>query len=54
MRGPTREATSRVVPTPNGRGDVQVTLLRVGPHAAIDSSDVRDSQTVWGGAAKRF
>ena len=46
--------TSRVVPTPNGLGDVHVTSLMAGPHAARDSSETSDSHTFAGGAAYRF
>jgi hypothetical protein len=49
-----RAVTSRVVPTPNGRGEVQVTSLVAGPHAAIEASEVSCVQTRSGGAAKRF
>ena len=48
------QRTSRVVPTPKGRGDVQFTSFVAGPHAAIEASDVSCSQTWSGDAAKRF
>jgi hypothetical protein len=54
MVAPANATTSRVVPMPNGRGEVQLTSLVAGPHAVIDSSDVSCSQTWAGGAAKRF
>jgi hypothetical protein len=44
-------ATSRVVPIPNGRGDVQVTVLTAGPHVDIDASDSSDFHTRSGGAS---
>ena len=46
--------TSRVVPTPKGRGDVQVSSLNMELQAASDSSEMSDCQTFSGGAAKRF
>ncbi len=54
MRARAGAATSRVVPTPNGRGDVQVTSLVAGIHAAIEASEVSDSHTCSGGAANLF
>jgi len=44
-------ATLAVVPAPNGRGDVQVTVLTAGPHADIDACDSSDSHTRSGGAS---
>jgi len=54
MVDPPGAATSRVVPTPNGRGEVQVTFLIDGPHAASETSEVSCSQTCSGVAVNRF
>jgi len=51
---PPGAVTSRVVPTPKGRGEVHVTSLIIGPQAASDSSETSDSQTFSGEAANRF
>jgi hypothetical protein len=54
MVDPPGATTSLVVPTPNGRGEVQFTSLMNGPHAAMGMSEVSDAQTCSGVAAKRF
>src|ERR1700733_4166672 len=51
---PAARNTSRVAPTPKGRGESQSTRLTDGPQAASDSSEDSDSQTRSGFAAYRF
>ena len=51
LTAPPARASSRVVSTPNGRGDVQVVDFTAGPHAARLSSEDSDAHTVSGVAS---